>query len=176
MFNTAHDAIENHPNIEKVVIMEHAPRHDVNDVDPLKLKPTLARYANNIFNQLWLDSKHKDKIVVGQHSLGNNVHDDNYKDRRTSKYDGVHFYGYYGRANYTKSVRSILQKAVSSTPDRHHQDFQESPSFHQQCPQTVFQKKKKQTTTQRPHLNTIYQHSVKDSNRFSVFNSNSGNQ
>ena len=52
MFNTAHDAIENHPNIEKVVIMEHAPRHDENDVDPLKLKPTLARYANNIFSQL----------------------------------------------------------------------------------------------------------------------------
>ena len=90
MFNIAHDTVAKYPNIEKVIIMEHAPRHDTKDVDP------------------------------------------------------------------------------------------EYKSLHQQCPQTLYQQKQKHnqksTQSKKTNVNTRYHPSVQDSNRFSVFNSNSENQ
>ena len=49
--------------------MEHPPRFDTVDVDPLSVKPTLANLANTTLGQLWLNSPLKDKIFIGQHSL-----------------------------------------------------------------------------------------------------------
>ena len=93
------------------IIHRHIPVrkcNDTKDVDPLSLKPALARYANNVFTQLWLSSKNKDKISIGQHNLATSgsgaSHDDIFKNLKTSKYDGVHFYGNSGRNIYSKSV------------------------------------------------------------------------
>ena len=34
MFNVAHDAIRNHPNLEKVIVMEHPERYENRNIDP----------------------------------------------------------------------------------------------------------------------------------------------
>ena len=78
MFTTAHNALKKHPNLKMIVLMEHAPRNDAKDVDPLRLKPALAKLANNMFNQFWLNSIYKNKINVGNQ-------------------DGVHLYGPRGK-------------------------------------------------------------------------------
>ena len=63
----AENALKENPDLKKMIIMEHAPRYDTEDVDPLKLKTDLAKYANYTFNQLWLDSPKN--ITIGHHGL-----------------------------------------------------------------------------------------------------------
>ena len=65
----ATNAVRNNPSLQKVVIMEHAPRFDEYNVDPTGLKPELAKYANSTFYQILNSSDLKDRIVIGKHSL-----------------------------------------------------------------------------------------------------------
>ena len=205
MFNIAHNAIANHPNLKKVIIMEHVPRHDTQEIDPLKMKAALARYANNVFGKLWLESKHKDKITVGQHCLDIDGagHYEVYQNPENMKYDGVHFYGNIGRNIFTRSVMNLLSRTLlpeqpQQQADQSQQKSQQPPhpqahpyhqkknqskpqDYHKKCPQFVFQQKQKQKPKQKQSqlngnkMNTTFHNSVKDNNRFSVFNSNLGN-
>ena len=198
MFTTATNTLKENPKLKKVIIFEHSPRNDTDEVDPLKMKPALARYANNVFTQLWLNCPQKNRITIGQHSLVTNgsdvTHNDLYKN---NKYDGVHHYGAGGRRMYTKSVMNILKKVLkhqqSQNPPQdtqkahqwsttNNQGYENSPqehqkksttqSFHQQCPQTLYQQKHKNPVKTN---NDRYHASVQDNNRFSVFNTNLGN-
>ena len=116
MFTVAANAIRKHPNLRKVVILEHPPRFDFDkpEADPLCLKPQLAKYANVVFGQLWLDSPCKDKIVIGVHNLF--CHEDKfdhlYIDERTNRSDGLHFYGRGGGPAFTRSLIQILKNVV----------------------------------------------------------------
>ena len=167
MFTTAQNALKEHPYLKKVVIMEHPNRYDVKDVDPIGLKPALAKLANSVFNQLWINSPYKNKINVGNHNLDTSSSDcvlnDMFRCVKTGKHDGVHLYGPRGNKSYTKSVLSILLKNIPN------QEIQTPP--HQKCPQTVFQNKQKKENQNSAR----YHQSVKDNNRFSLFNSNLGN-
>ena len=51
----AQNALDTHISLKKVIIMNHAPRFDTADIDPLGIKPKLAEFANNHLLQLWLD-------------------------------------------------------------------------------------------------------------------------
>ena len=116
MFTTAQNALKGHPYLKKVVIMEHPNRYDVKDVDPIGLKPALAKLANSVFNQLWINSPYKNKINVGNHNLDTSSSDcvlnDMFSYVKTGKHDGVHLYGPRGNKSYTKSVLSILLKNI----------------------------------------------------------------
>ena len=69
IFAVAESSIRNHQQLKKIVILEHPPRFDLPDIDPVGLKPQLAKFANVTFGQLWLLSPFKDKIIVGVHNL-----------------------------------------------------------------------------------------------------------
>ena len=88
MFTCAENAAKENPNLKKVIIMEHAPRYDTKDIDPLSLKPALAKYANNVIMQLYLNSKLKNRITIGQHSLATSgygsEHEDRFKNTKSS--------------------------------------------------------------------------------------------
>ena len=56
IFTTAENALKTHPKLRKVVVLEHPPRFDHVEVDPLGLKHQLAKFANMTYNQLWLAS------------------------------------------------------------------------------------------------------------------------
>ena len=156
MFTTAQRALEEHPNLKKVVIMEHAPRYDEKDIDPLGLKPELSKYANSVYNQLWLDSHLKNKISVGRHSL-NEISDESYDDifrnPKSGRHDGVHLYGQTGCTDYTNSVMTILMLAKSE------QNLGVGKTGnHSNCPQAKYQ-----------------ENAIQTQNSFSVFDSNSEN-
>ena len=93
MMNAAHNSLKEHPNLKKVVIFEHPPRFDAEEIDPIGLKPALAKYGNNVLNQLWLDSTFKNKISIGSYSLEINstdvAHNDLFKHPRFGTNDGV---------------------------------------------------------------------------------------
>ena len=69
MFAVANEAIADHPELKRVILMEHAPRFDKKAIDPTGLKPKLALYANTIFAQMWQNSGTKERIIIGKHTL-----------------------------------------------------------------------------------------------------------
>ena len=92
MFNIAEKALKMKPSLSKVIIMEHPPRFDTTDVDPISVKCNLARLANATLGGLWLNSPLKDKIIIGRHSLESSgagaAHFNRYQNKNTGKYDG----------------------------------------------------------------------------------------
>ena len=68
MFAVANEAIADHPELKRVILMEHAPRFDKKAIDPTGLKPKLALYANTIFAQMWQNSGTKERIIIGKHT------------------------------------------------------------------------------------------------------------
>ena len=171
IFAVAQNAVQNHPNLKKVVIMQHAPRFDEQNVDPTGLKPKLAKMANSTFSQLWHSSVHKDKIIIGQHSLDctSDLVTARYKDERTNRYDGVHMYGSFGYRAFTRSVVQILKGAlpVQSSPA---DTSSSSESFHATCPQTVYQRTKTTNTgnSKKNNCHSPTYYSVPVNNRFDI--------
>jgi hypothetical protein len=140
IFAVAHDALKNKPDLEKVIIMEHAQRFDEPFVDPLSLKPALAKYANVMFHNLWMESPMKSKIIVAAHSLqyNNDTFEARYKDDKTGKFDGVHMYGSAGKTAYTRSLINIFNQAVASKSN----GSSKSNDSHTTCPQTRYSQQK----------------------------------
>ena len=95
MFTMAQNAIIKHPSLKSVTIMEHPPRFDNPDVDPSFLKPKLAKYANDVFHQLWSNSSLKHKIVLG---LSQGLESKGkarlarYTRTHDKQYNGIHMY------------------------------------------------------------------------------------
>ena len=121
MIKTAEDAIAAHANVKSVLIMNHAPRFDKKEIDPLGVKSKLAIFANNHLQQLWLDSPNKDKIFIGRHSLecSADVRAARYTDGRTGNYDGVHFYSYEGQTAFTESVLNMIFNSFGTNEETH---------------------------------------------------------
>ena len=151
MFKVAENAISRHPKLKKVVIMEHAPRHDVAQVDPTKLKPKLAKYANSVLTEMLLSSDAKDLIMIGKHSLdiSEDMVDTVFRDDWTGRFDGVHMYNGRGASLYTKSVVQIF-KALLSPHQMESNGSTSSPSssFHDACPQAQYQERQRKKQSQ----------------------------
>ena len=150
MVTVAENAARKHPDLRKVTIMEHAPRFDENEVDPIGLKPRLAKFANSTIKQLVESSSMKDIIVVGRHQLDGG-HDAMYWDDRSGRYDGVHLYGREGKKMYTKSLIQMMKT---------------SPSYHDSCPQKLYQNKKKTTSSSYQPGQKIF--NIPVSNQFDI--------
>ena len=154
MMKVAHEALENHSGLEKVILMSHAPRYDTPDNDPAGLKPSLANFANNFLLELWIDSPAKQKIFIGSHTnleCSGNLRTQRYTDEHTGRYDGVQMYGTPGKAAYTESVLTILMSSLS--------DVSLEKDDHTNCPQAVYARRMKMNTGRPEYL-------VPVSNRF----------
>jgi hypothetical protein len=137
MMTTAENAILKHPEVKKIVILEHPPRFDIEEKDPLGLKPEFAKYANNMYRHLWFQSNMKDRIVIGQHKLecSEQARIDRYMNKKKNKYDGVHMYSVEGRKAYTESVLSIFTHNIPPPSPRLRPRPENS---HRSCPQTRY--------------------------------------
>ena len=62
--------------MEKIFLVDCAPRFDVSRNDPFGLKPKLAKYNNTIQMDLVKNSPAKEKIMIGNHIL--NFNDDSF--------------------------------------------------------------------------------------------------
>ena len=142
MMTVAEHAAKVHPKLEKVVIVEHAPRDDPLSVDPTGLKAVLAEYANYCLTQMVQKSNFQDKIVVGRHDLKiESVQKDSlYKDDWSGRQDGVHFYGSLGKTAFTDSLCQIV-KSVCLTK-KANLPLSSISSYHTFCPQAQFQQRK----------------------------------
>ena len=102
--------------MKNVVILEHPPRFDIKAKDPLSLKSEFAKYANNMYQQLWFASDMKDKISIGQHNLqcSEEVRISRYTNDKNNRYDGIHFFGLDGRRSLTDSVLTIIRSNLPS--------------------------------------------------------------
>ena len=114
MLTVVQNSVIKHPELKSVVVKEHAPRYEVQFVDPTGIKANLVKYANSTFTQLLQSSSMKDKISIGRHKL--DCKDDMlnawFKDERTGRMDGVHYHGGHGRAAYTRSVLQIFRSIL----------------------------------------------------------------
>ena len=105
----AQPALQNHPDLETIAVMEHAPRYDLRTVDPTGLKPKHVAFANTTFAQMLETSVFRDKIAIGKHSLECNgdLREARYKDDRCNKYDGVHMYSSVEGRSFTRRMIKI---------------------------------------------------------------------
>ena len=114
MFKTAETTLRENLCLKKVIIMEHFPRYDTKDADPQQIKTKLAKYANNVLAQIWLNSPYRNKILIGQHNVEVGEfgikHDEAFKNDK--RYDGVHFDGKSGPNIYNKSLIHMIRKAL----------------------------------------------------------------
>ena len=150
MFTTAQNALKTNPLLQKVVIMEHAPRFDTTAVNPLSIKPLLAKFANATLSQLWFTSPYKNRIQIGHHKLeytNDNV-EEHFLDSRKQRYDGVHMYSYAGKKAYTDSIAQIVKEVLSSS------NLPKS-SNHENCPQATFQNSQRNKTTSYSNIYTV---------------------
>ena len=172
IFKVAENAIKSNSKLIKVTIMDHPPRFDTAKEDPFSLKPKLAHYANNFLQTLWVESTHKENIMVGSHTLDCSAvaQMERFTDERSGRYDGIHMYGSSGKLAYTDSLSNILLSSLETS----------SPSFiraipannyHTQCPQTRYMEKQKQLYSTVVRGNGP----VKTQNRFAPLSGHMGN-
>ena len=139
VFSVAHEALKKNHNLVKVIISEHSPRYDQLDVDPISLKPALAKFANTTFNNLWMESPWKSKIIVAAHNLQCDVKTrvERFTDERTNRYDGIHAYSQSGKAAFTRSLIGIFSQAITALHKG--SDILENKDNHTDCTQTRHQ-------------------------------------
>ena len=170
-----------HKNLKKVIIMEHPPRFDGK-------KSQLVQVANNALNQFHANSRYKDMIVVGHHSLecsvSGSTHRGRYMDHHTGRYDGVHMYGYTGTKDYTDSVNSIPLIAFPDEISEHsppRAELGNRMEDHTMCEQAQYQQwrqaqrrsNKNKASTAQYSYGQSYHHGVQyipTHNRFNIFN------
>ena len=139
VFSVAHEALKKNHNLVKVIISEHSPRYDQLNVDPISLKPALAKFANTTFNNLWMESPWKSKIIVAAHNLQCDVKTrvERFTDERTNRYDGIHAYSQSGKAAFTRSLIGIFSQAITALHKG--SDILENKDNHTDCTQTRHQ-------------------------------------
>ena len=113
IFSVAEAAIENNDKMMKAVVVRITPRFDPPSLDPLGLKPQLGLLADSVLFGLWCESKHKERIFLGNHDVHEwSKHDvvKAYGYPEIAGYDGVHLYGQMGKNILTRSLSNILQQ------------------------------------------------------------------
>ena len=132
--------------------MNHVPRIDSKQEDPVGIKPKLATYANKLLQEKWLESSHKTKKHVASHEL-------------TCVPD---------KQALTQSIKNILISSVKqpSQPDQRrpilksHENM--SDSFHTRCPKAKYA----QQQAKRLYSEVVYGTPIHTQNRVSPLSKN----
>ena len=114
MISAARNIILKNPSVKKVIILDKIPRFDPPNTDPNRLKPKLSEQANKILREELKNCDVKDKIVIGKHSLPNQLQKNLYGDPAHQNFDGIHLLGPDGKNHFTRSVCNILQSVMVS--------------------------------------------------------------
>ena len=174
MINIAENALADNAELKNVTIMNHAPRYGAEDIDPLGLKHNLANLANSHLLKLWLSSSCKDKIFIGSHSLETSAEIRNIRhtDKRSGRYDGVHFYGTAGRNAYMESVLNIILSSFNTKLPAENARQSSVDDSHTRCPQTNYMNRKKGDSNRKYSSVVTGNQPLKTKNRFSPLSKN----
>ena len=105
--------------------MKQIPRYDRASDDPKAVKSALSQLYNDTLVQLWLGSKHKERLTIGTHSLEcvGGIRESRF--RLKNKFDGINMYGPSGRKAYTESVLGILKNSslIKTSPPKYFRTY-----------------------------------------------------
>ena len=118
--SAARTTLINHPNIDRVILLDRTPRFDLPCADPTGIKSYLSEYGNRVMRDQVENSDLKNKIVIGAHNLPRKLHQNIYGDPAVHGYDGVHLYGPDGKKLYTNSLCNILQSTITKNSRESH--------------------------------------------------------
>ena len=114
IFSVAEAAIESNDELKKAVVVKCTPRFDHPSSDPNCLKPQLCLLADSVLFGLWCESKHRNRIHLGNHDINEwSKHDITkaYGHPYVQGYDGIHLSGKAGKYILTRSILCILKQA-----------------------------------------------------------------
>ena len=133
LFTACERAAEQHQHLKNIIIMKQTPRYDPATIDPHSIKPVLSDIFNNRLTELWMASKHKNAIFVGNHNVAcsGSIRESRYRVTKTGFYDGVHLYGSSGMKAYTNSVLNILNLAGMVDSEFNHSNCAQTRYFAQ---------------------------------------------
>ena len=144
LFSVAENAVAHNPELN-VIIVKRLPRYDRSSKDILGLKSQLSKFANHVYDQLWLKRGSPSNIHIVELELGC----DNYPRLRNliygkqthDSFDGVHLVGEGGKRHFTyraiQAVNRIITKPSHKIPDH-----KQSPRYddHTNCEQARYQR------------------------------------
>ena len=90
LFTAVTNAAANHPHLKKIIILKQIPRYDF--PNPPGLKHCLSQLYNETLDQLYAKCAFKDKLSIGNHSLGcsGGILQAKYNNIQSGKFDGTH--------------------------------------------------------------------------------------
>jgi hypothetical protein len=92
LFTAVTNAAANHPHLKKIIILKQIPRYDFLTSNPPGLKHCLSQLYNETLDQLYAKCAFKDKLSIGNHSLGcsGGILQAKYNNIQSGKFDGTH--------------------------------------------------------------------------------------
>ena len=164
LFNIAEGAIARDPNLN-VVIVKRLSRFDRTSSDISGIKTQLSKFANHVYDQLWLKRGSPDRIHIIELALGcdkyPHLRNIVYGKHNNPKYDGIHLTGDAAGRHFTyRAIQAIYPiisqpfqythrptfSSVNSPTRISNNKVQRMPAerhdqdnYHRDCPQTRYQ-------------------------------------
>ena len=140
LFNIAKEALEKSKNVRKVIIVKRISRFDRSSSDLIGIKSQLSRYANSVYDQLWIKNGSPENIILIDLDLEctGYFRDLVYGKYDDTKFDGIHLSGKGAVRQFTyRVIKQLKEKVYSSVKGK------PSPSQvdnHIDCPQALYQR------------------------------------
>ena len=110
LFNIAREAL-NTKNVKKVIIIKRLPRYDRSGADLIGVKSQLSKYANSVYDQLWIKEGSPENIQIMDLDLegSGKFRDLVYGHHENAKFDGTHLFGSAGTRQFTDRVIKLMK-------------------------------------------------------------------
>ena len=146
LFEIAQAALKNKKNLEKVVILKRLPRYDRSSNDFFGIKSELSRYANSLYDQLWIKMGSPQNIVILQLDLEGSRSYKNliFGSPSSQQYDGIHLNGEGGERQFTYQSIKQFKSNLFGTNQANSKPLHKSWEFdnnHTNCPQALYQRR-----------------------------------
>ena len=162
LFSIAESAIATDLELN-VVIVKRIQRFDKTSVDPIGIKSQLSKFANHVYDQLWLKRGEPTRIHIVDLNLDCEDYpyfkEILYGRRQDRQFDGIHLNGTADTRQFTyraiQAIRSRFTKPPQmaarhwSVSDRNRPIRSMSSSDHRNCPQTKYQEAQRQLARNR---------------------------
>ena len=116
LFHIAEDAVAMDPSLN-VIIVKRLPRYDKPSTDILGIKSQLSKFANHVYDQLWLKQGSPSRIHVVELDLGSDkyYHLKNiiFGNLNSASYDGIHLVGEGASRHLTYRAVQQISKIIT---------------------------------------------------------------
>ena len=155
LFQIAQNAL-NAKNVKKVVIIKRLPRHDRSSRDLFRIKSDLSKFANSIYDHLWIKMGSPQNVNIIELDLegSKSFQDLIYGSPNSQFFDGIHLNGKGAGRQFTYQTIKQFKSKVFGTTQLKPKPVQKSWGFdndHTNCPQALYQKRKYESQSYQRH-------------------------